>query len=158
MIRERWKSSDAITGILFCLISIGFMIGGRNLPLGTASRMGAGWFPMAVAGCMLLVGVIILVRASLETLPAPTAFVWRPIVLIAAALVVFALTLERLGLVFAVPLSVMVSAYAHPPVAVRRMLVYALLLGIACSIVFVKWLGLQVPIVGAWLEPFLGRW
>jgi hypothetical protein len=71
---------------------------------------------------------------------------------------VFALTLKPLGLAFAVPLAVIVSAYAHPPVALSRMVPYAVGLGLFCCFVFVRLLGLQLPVVGSWLVPVLGRW
>lgn len=158
MTRGKLNSTDALSGILFCVIGLGFMIGGRSLPLGTASRMGPGWFPMAVSGCLLLVGLVILVRAFLRANPEAPAFIWRPLVLIAAALAIFALALKPLGLALAITFSAIVSSYAHPPVQLKRVVPYAVLLAVACCVVFVKWLGLQMPIVGVWLVPFLGRW
>lgn len=158
MTKDRLRSSDALSGILFSLVGLAFLIGGRNLPAGSAARMGPGWFPIAVSGCLLLVGLVILARAFLRPGGEMAGFVWRPVLLICGALAVFALTLQPLGLALAIALSVVVAAYAHPPVALRRMLPYAALLGIGCSIVFVKWLGLQMPIVGSWLVPLLGRW
>jgi hypothetical protein len=71
----------------------------------------------------------------------------RPVVLIAAAIILFALTLTTFGLAPAIMLLVVVSAYASP---VRRPLVIGLLgigLTIFAYVVFVRLLSLHLDLL-----------
>ena len=71
--------------------------------------------------------------------------------LVTAANVLFALLLRRLGLVGALVLLVVVSAYASTRFRWPVALVLAAGLAAGSSIIFVWLLGLPIPIIGTWL-------
>jgi len=156
--KGRLTSADTLSGLLFTVLALGFIINGQNLTMGTASRMGPGWFPMAIALCLLATGLIITARSLVRGSDWQPSFKWMPLALIALGLGAFALALKPLGLLLAATLTVLISAHASPPVNLRRMVPYALAVGIANSIIFVKWLGLPIPIIGTLLTPVLGYW
>ena len=68
-----------------------------------------------------------------------------------ASTVLFALLLRRLGLVGALMLLVVVSAYASDRFRWSVALTLAVGLAVGSSIIFVWLLGLPIPILGTWL-------
>jgi putative tricarboxylic transport membrane protein len=154
-VKDRLNSAT-LSGLLFLLCGLAFFLGGRTLPMGTAQRMGPGWFPTAVSVALIGIGLIIVTKGVLDRSEARAPLVWRPLLTVSAALALFVLLLPGLGLVLAVMALVVISAYAHPPVPLARMLAYGFAMGIFCALVFVKLLGLQMPILGAWLTLLTG--
>ena len=114
--------------------------------LGTARRMGPGYLPMLVFAVQAGLGALVLGAGlwggpgRLEPWPG------RELVVVLASLCVFALLLERGGLLLAVAATVAVSALAdrsQRPLGVAGLVV--LLMGL-CWWVFIRQLNLRVPL------------
>jgi len=60
-----YNRRDFYAGIMFVLIGAFFGIYAQDYSLGTANRMGPGYFPTLLAGIMLFLGVAVLVMAFL---------------------------------------------------------------------------------------------
>jgi hypothetical protein len=114
----------------------------RDYPMGSALRMGPGYFPTILGGLMLLLGAAAFVRGLVfrdERIEPVRA---RPLVLILGAVGVFAATIESAGIIVATLLTVAIAAAASSEsrlVEVVALLV--LLLGLAVG-VFTYALGL----------------
>jgi putative tricarboxylic transport membrane protein len=143
---------DVLAGLMF----IGFAALGlwlsRNYPIGTAVRMGTGYVPRLLCWILLLLGAVILViglRAAdaEEGLP---GLRWRPIVLIPAALVAFALTIERLGIVIAGLLLIGIGALGGRDLRVLEVVLAAAALVFFTWAIFVWALGLPIPVWPEW--------
>ena len=78
-------------------------------------------------------------------------FPWRGIVLVLAAPVVFGLTVRGLGLVPAVMLVALISAFASQRMPVLLAFVLSVALTIFCVVVFSIGLGLPLRLFGPWL-------
>lgn len=133
----------------FALIAIGAVAlhQATGLEFGTWARVGAGAFPLIVSVLILLGGVAIVTFAFL---PGEIALVLPPGLLRASAgmfgaIIVFALTIERLGLVPAVALCALISSLAAPKINWRHVIALGLLLPLAAWLIFVVGLGLRVP-------------
>jgi putative tricarboxylic transport membrane protein len=108
---------DVLAGLLFMAIAILGLWLSRDYPIGTALRMNTGYVPrllcwilLALGGCLLVQG---LRTAANETAPdAAASFAWRPLLFVTGSLVLFGLTIERLGLVIAILLLIGVGAFA----------------------------------------------
>jgi hypothetical protein len=147
----------------------------RDLPMGTAGRMGPGYFPTVLGGLLALVGAAVIARAALRGLragpadgagappaaapagppPRPPAgreppFAWRPLVLVTAATAAFGMLLRGAGLVPATVVLVIGSACASPRFSLRTAVPLAVGSAIFCALVFVKALGVPLPIFGSW--------
>ncbi len=97
---------DFLSGLIFVVIGALFVVGVRDLEVGSALRMGPGFFPLVLASILMLLGVVIAARSFAQG-PAPLGGIpWRGTVLILTAPVIFGLTVRGLGLVAAVALSV----------------------------------------------------
>jgi hypothetical protein len=122
----------------------------RDYPLGTTFKMGPGYFPTVLGALLALVGLITVLRGLLRPGAAVGALAYREILLVLTATVLFGVLLRGAGLIVAVVLLVMVSAYASR--YFRWGTAVALAAGMAafCVLVFVKALGLPLPILGPW--------
>ena len=103
---------DCLAGLMFIGFGAAAVVIGRAYPMGSAMRMGPGYFPTIVGALLVILGVTGLVRSLVGTaVPAPS-FSLKALTLILTSVAVFALTVERLGIVAAVVLVVLISSLA----------------------------------------------
>ena len=144
---------DFWSGVLFAVFGLAFAIVVKvhDYPMGTASRMGAGYFPF-VLGCVMSVLGFVIIAQSLVTSGAPVSkFAWRPLIWVLGAFVIFGLTAKWLGLVIAIVLLVMISAYGGHEFKLKETLISSAILAAGSIGVFVYGLKLPFPI---WPEFF----
>lgn len=142
---------DIGAGLIFIAIGILFGLGSIGLEIGTALRMGPGYFPLVLAGLLVGLGLVILAHGLGHPTTGGLAFPWRGLVLILVAPVVFGLTIRGLGLVPAVMLVVLISAFASQRMSMLLALVLSVALTLFCVLVFSFGLGLPLRLFGPWL-------
>lgn len=120
-----------------------------QLTIGTASEMGPGYFPLALAIVLGGLGLALAAQSLRVDGPRLARFEWRGFVLVTLALVAFAATITRLGFVPAVLLATALATAASRVIRPRTALVLAVLLLAFCWAVFVVGLGLPVRPFGA---------
>jgi hypothetical protein len=92
-------STDILTGILFLGISLAAIaIISTSYSLGTASRMGPGFFPLIVSVLLGGLGAILIGRSFLTRTEIVGAVDVRPLLLVLASTLFFGLAIEDLGL------------------------------------------------------------
>jgi hypothetical protein len=141
---------DFWSGAMFTaagLAAVGF---GREILMGTATKMGPGYFPTILGALLTLIGLALVARAVLTDGQGLGGFAFRPLVLVLGATVAFGLMLRGTGLVVALIVLVLVSAAASRLVRWRAALVLAVGLAGFSALVFVKMLGLPIPVLGRW--------
>ncbi|MFL1875574.1 tripartite tricarboxylate transporter TctB family protein [Hansschlegelia beijingensis] len=142
-------------GGLFVAFAAAFAYGTVDLPLGSALRMGPGYFPLMLAIILGVLGLIIIFK-GLGRAPSPIGGVpWRGLLFILAGPIVFGLTVRGLGLAAAIALVAAIATLASARAGIRLMLLLTLSLTVFCVIVFSYGLGLPYALVGPWLTPFL---
>ena len=144
---------DFWSGVMFAVFGLAFAIIVKyyEYPMGSASRMGAGYFPF-VLGCVMAVLGFIIIAQSLVTTGTPISkFAWRPLIWVLGAFVIFGLTAKWLGLVIAIVLLVMISAYGGHEFKLKESLISSAILAAGSIAVFVYGLKLPFPI---WPEFF----
>jgi hypothetical protein len=119
--------------------------------MGSAGRMGPAYFPTVLGSLLALIGVIAMVRSFLHDGEAIGKFYIKEVVLILAAVLLFGFLMRGAGLVPATMVLVLMSAYASPKFRWGEMLLLAVGLTIFAVVVFVKLLGLPMPVFGPWL-------
>jgi uncharacterized membrane protein YhhN len=142
---------DFWAGAIYLALAAGVIWIGRNYTQGTSERMGPGYFPFVLGSILALLGAISIVRSFVRPGEAISAFAWRPLVLVMGAIVLFALLLPRAGVVVALTALIVVGAMASKKSRIDVKTVASMAGLIAfCVIVFVKGLGVPMPLVGSW--------
>ncbi len=145
---------DFGAGIMYMVIGLFFAIMATNYPMGTAAKMGPGYFPFYLGILMFLLGVLVAVKAfgakaAIESIP---KFNWRIIAQITGAVVLYGLLLPRLGFLIAVVVLVFVAASASREFTWKGTAINAAFLVTFTYSVFVLGLKLQFPLLPAFLQ------
>ena len=137
---------DFYSGILFIATGVGAIVIGSNYTLGTAARMGPGYFPRILGILLITLGAVLALRAlRLRGDPVP-AFKWRPTLIVLGSVVVFGLVVQEVGLMIStVGLIVGASAASHE-FRWKEAIVSGIFFGVLAVAVFVLGLKLQLPI------------
>lgn len=144
---------DFWAGLLYVLLAVAFLWFGRDYKMGVASRMGPGYFPLTLGWILGGFGVVSIARSLFSDGPPVGGIAWKKLAIITAAVVVFGLLVGKAGLVFALPALVILSALASEQSHFDLKALLVLIgLTVFCIIVFVKGLGVPMPIFGAWFD------
>lgn len=137
---------DFFSGVIFITVGVIALAIGRDYSLGTATRMGPGYFPALLGGLLTLLGVIIAARSLIITGKHIDAIQLRPLILILAAMLAFAALLEPAGLVISTVALVVIGCLASVEWRLRDMLsLIVFLLAVALGL-FVYSLSLPIKI------------
>jgi len=142
---------DFWAGLMFIGIGLFFVIGARNYELGSAARMGPAYFPTMVGGLIAVIGGFLIFQSFVVGGGKVAAFPLRLLFFVTLALLLFGYLLHVVGLVLALVLLVVISAFAGHEFKLREALFLALVLIVLSILVFVKGLGQPFPL---W-PPFL---
>jgi hypothetical protein len=144
-------TNNILAGAMFCAIGAAFLYMGQDYPLGTARTMGPGYFPRMVAILVMVFGALTALRsfikdASIKHGGGPLALRIKPWPFIAvfAAVIAFALLVERVGLVPTLAVTVVLSRLAAP--GARPLELLGLVAVVSAVIVGVFVYGLGVPL------------
>ena len=156
-VEELLARKNVLAGLLFMGVAILGLYLSRDYPIGTALRMGTGYVPRLLCWLLLALGACVLLQGLRETPRAGPGgqdtvarFGFRPLVLVTASIVLFALTLERLGLVIAILLLTVTGAYAIRGRGIVETLAAALvLIGLSWGI-FIYGLQLTIRVWPEW--------
>ena len=105
-------SKDFWAGIMFLSFAAVAVLAARGYSMGTAGRMGPGYFPMALGLVLGLLGLLIIARSVVAGSGAISGLQLRPLLVLAGAVLTFGLLIERLGLVITLVVVVAASAVA----------------------------------------------
>src|ERR1700680_1849764 len=90
---------DFFAGLIFVAFGVAAIAIGSNYTLGSAARMGPGYFPRILGILLIVLGAILTLRAlRLAGSPIP-AWKWRPMLVVLGSVVLFGLILNYAGLV-----------------------------------------------------------
>ncbi|RJG08392.1 tripartite tricarboxylate transporter TctB family protein [Massilia cavernae] len=142
---------DFWIGIIFLFFGLAAVFIGRDYPMGSAGRMGPAYFPTILGGMLALVGVGAAARAFVRHGEAVGRFHIKELVLVLAAEILFGVLMRGAGLVPAIIVLVLVSAFASPKFRWREVLALAAGLAAFSVLVFAKLLGLPMAAFGPWL-------
>src|SRR5689334_1729306 len=137
---------DFWAGALFIAVGIGTLVVGAKYTLGTAARMGPGYFPRILGILLIVLGGVLALRATRTSGPPVPRFHWRPTLIVLGSVVLFGAIVQVVGVALStVILIVAASAASHEFRPVESVIVGVLLAALAVG-VFVIGLQLQLPI------------
>ena len=137
---------DFWAGILFIALGVGAIIVGSNYNLGTAARMGPGYFPRILGILLIALGAIITlngVRAKGEPIP---AWKWRPTLVVLGEVVLYGLIVARVGVAISTVVLIVTAAAASHEFRLGESVIAGVALAALAVFVFVIGLSLQLPI------------
>lgn len=148
------STRDILSGLIFIAIAVAFGVAAAGYELGTAFRMGPGYFPLVLAGILSVIGAAIVVKGFRSREPeAPIGHVpLRGILLLLGAIAFFGVTVRGLGLVPALFLTAFASALASSHNTVVSAFVLAAALTTLCTLIFIIGLGVPLAPFGPWLR------
>ena len=154
MVAHLSKPRDVVGGVLVVAIGFGFFMLGRELEMGSSFRMGPGYFPTVLSFLMMGLGAVMTVLALRKPNEenAFGAVPWRGFLLVIGATAFFGFTLRGLGLAPAILVAVLATAWASHYASLRTSVPLALGLAAFCSFLFIRALGLPIPLVGPWVS------
>jgi hypothetical protein len=143
---------DLLAGLIFVGFGLAFGYAALSYETGTALRMGPGYFPLILAGIIIVLGVVTLLQSASGPDKTPIGRVpWLALMLILGGLAFFGLTVRGLGLAPALFVSTFLSAFASERTGVVGALAIAAGLALISMLIFVWGLGLPLRIFGPWL-------
>jgi hypothetical protein len=138
-------SDVAGAGLLLAIGALGAFLT-HDLPMRSGPRIGPGAMPFAVSLLVAAMGLLLALRAALVAGAPPALGRLRPVLAISAAILAFAFTLERTGLVAASLLLVALAVAARPRPRWPEAAVYAAALIGGTVLVFKFLLKLPLPL------------
>jgi putative tricarboxylic transport membrane protein len=141
---------DFWTGLLFLCVGASAFVARGDLEMGTANRMGAAYFPLVLAGLLILIGMAGIVRSCVRDGEAIEKFHLGPLALILGAVILFGVAVRGAGLVPTSMALILISAYASPKFQIVKALMLAVGLSVFAGVLFTKLLGLPIPVIGTW--------
>jgi putative tricarboxylic transport membrane protein len=153
--RRMVARKDVLAGLLFIGVAVFGLWLSRDYPIGTALRMGTGYVPRLLCWLLFGLGVVVLVQGLREAqdsraLSSADVSALRPLVFVTASLVIFGLSIERLGLVISILLLIGVGAVAARGLRPFETLAAALVLILLSWGIFILGLGLTIPVWPEW--------
>jgi len=137
---------DFWAGLMFIGFGLAFALIAQNYQMGTSVRMGPAYFPTVLGGILAVIGLAILIESFALEGPKVAKFYFKPLVLLVAAIVLFGILLKPLGLVLASAVLVAVGAFGGVDFRWKEVVILIVVLAIFSVLVFVKGLGLPIPI------------
>jgi len=138
---------DLIGGVL--LVALGVFVALyslQNYDLGTAARMGPGYFPHYLGWILAGLGVLIALPAWFRRTAEKPQVQWKNLLVVTAALVLFAFTLRPLGLALATFLASFVASLADEDITWRGRLYVSAGVAVVTVGIFVGGLSMVLPV------------
>lgn len=120
--------------------------------MGSAVRMGPGYFPAVLGGLLLLLGALVLLQSLVFDGPKVEAFHFKPLVFVSVSVLAYGYLMQPGGLAVATAAAVIIGAMAGNEFKWKEVLVLALVLVLFSWLVFVKGLTLPFPMCPSFIE------
>lgn len=151
------SQQNLVAGLMFTITGAAFALGARDYELGSAGRMGPGYFPFVLGVILAILGLLIALqsfsgqRRENEDIG---AIAWRPLLFIIGANLIFGLLLGGLpslgipamGLMVAIVGLTFVAMLAGQDFCLKRAFMLSAILALGSYFIFVRMLGLTFQI------------
>ncbi len=151
------SEQDFFSGLLFMVAGSAFAWGATKYTVGTAARMGPGYFPLMLGIILALIGAFIFFEALVvetEDGEKVGSIAWKPLGFIIGANLVFGILLGGLpsigfpafGLMVAIPALVFIASLAGDRFHLKEVVILSIVLAALSYLAFIKLLKLQFPV------------
>jgi hypothetical protein len=143
------SQKDFWSGLMFIAVGVAFAWGALTYNFGSSARPGPAYFPFGLGALLAVLGALVLFKAlSIETEGGDPIGAWplKQLVLILSGVVLFGLALPRLGMAASLPLLIGVASLASGEFHWKEVLINSIVLTIGSWAIFIKGLGLTIPL------------
>lgn len=137
---------DLLAGAMFVALGVAAIVLASNYTLGSAARMGPGYFPRILGILMIALGAILALRALRLQGPRLPGWKWRPVLVVLGSVVMFGAIVNHAGLVLSTILLIGTASSASHEFRPKEALISGVLLAALAVGVFVIGLKLQIGI------------
>ncbi|MBV1867084.1 MAG: tripartite tricarboxylate transporter TctB family protein [Marinosulfonomonas sp.] len=135
---------DLVAGILVILVGLFVAVESSTYSLGTAMRMGPGYFPLGLGIILIFLGIcILLIDARGPDEGEELKVSWRPMIILPVSVLVFAALIQRFGLGPAIFMAVFVSTFADPKIPMKTALIISTVMMVITILIFIVGLDMQ---------------
>ncbi|MGA7490477.1 MAG: tripartite tricarboxylate transporter TctB family protein [Xanthobacteraceae bacterium] len=106
---------DFWSGVMFCGFAAVALLAARGYSLGTAGKMGPGYFPLLLGGVLAGLGALLIARSIVVAGEPLARFHLLPLAIVVLAVCLFGAMIEPLGLVVSLAVLTLLSAAAGRP-------------------------------------------
>jgi hypothetical protein len=146
---------DFWSGAIYLAVALSGLAIGSGYSMGSAGRMGPGYFPIVISSLLLVFGIVTIARAFIVPGEAVGKLALKPVFLVIGSVAIFGLLVERAGFLAALLVSVLLSASASREFRFEWKAALGLIAFVfACALLFVKALGVPMPLIGSWLNAY----
>lgn len=143
---------DFFAGCMFLALGVGALLLSREYSLPGSREIGPGYFPGMLAGILSLIGAMLIARSLMRAGQALSAVKLKSVLPIVFGVLMFAGLLRPVGLLPMVVCLVFVGGLASARFKAKQNLVLGVTLAVVASLLFVKGLGLPMPVFGYWFN------
>ena len=136
---------DFWSGVLFIVIGLATVAIATGYPVGTAARMGPGYFPRALGGVLATLGAFSVIRGVRKPGEPIARWFARPFITL-ISVVIFGLIVDKVGMALSTIFLVVGASAASPEFRPKESLISGVVLAIACVLVFIYALGITLPV------------
>jgi putative tricarboxylic transport membrane protein len=143
---------DFWSGVLFVVVGSAAVALSARYSLGTAARMGPGYFPRILGILMIVLGLVLALRSfKLDGPPLPR---WRlrPTLIVLGSVVLFGAIVQPVGVAISTVVLIVAASAASHEFRPKEALIAGVLLATLATGVFVVGLKLQLPIWPTFLD------
>lgn len=142
------NKQDFWAGIMFFLLGVGFAIKATDYNMGTAARMGPGYFPFWLGVLMGIIGAAIALGATAPRATSTSVgkFDFKILFIIVGSVILFGVVLPKIGLILSLLMLVLLSSLASHEHDWKTSILNAIFLTILCWAAFIRGLGLVFPL------------
>jgi hypothetical protein len=137
---------DIWAGLLLTAFGVAALTFGADLPMGMARRMGPGYMPYGLGWLLILCGAVVAFRGLVGAGTAVERMRLRPFLGVIGGGLAFALLIDRGGILLASAGAIAGAALADRTSRWHEAAALAALAMIFAAVVFVKLLGLTIPL------------
>lgn len=144
------NNRDVLAGLLFILIGGFALLIAGDYQMGSAKRMGPGYFPTVLGGLLCLFGAYLSARGLRSGEKVSGVWGWKPVALLTASLLLFGFIVPRLGLIPALAALFFVSALAGREFRVTEVLLLTAVMSAFAVGVFVVLLKMPFRLIAGY--------
>lgn len=140
---------DFWSGLMFIVVGAAFAWGATNYNFGSSARPGPAYFPFGLGILTAVLGAMVMFKSlTFEVEGGDPIGPWplKQMALILGAIVIFGATIPKLGMVVALPLLIFIGSLASGEFRLREVLINCVVLTVFSWLVFIKGLGLTIPL------------
>ena len=144
--------NNLVCGAVFACVGLFFVVNAwRTLPVGEASSMGPGYFPIGLGLLLIVLGLVVGFGESTPDTRDVPPLPWRGVTLVTGSVLFFGLTVRLLGFAPSLLVSTFVAGLATGRLKPAPALVLSAVVTVFSIAIFVFGLGMPYPVIGPWL-------